>query len=65
MMTDNQRERYAQAYYLMLGELTTLEAMIADYPEPTDVIDPALAYEVADLTRQLNALTAIWTGSSA
>lgn len=65
MMTDNQRERYAQVYYLMLGELTTLEAMIADYPEPADVIDPALAYEVQDLTRQLNALTAIWTGSTA
>lgn len=59
-MTDAQRERYAAAYYNLLGELTTLDAMIHDYPPPDVAIDPALAYDLEDLARQINALTAIW-----
>ena len=62
-MNSTQRERYAAEYYRLLGELTTLDAMIAEYPEPKDVTDDKLVYTIADLARQLNALTAVWTGA--
>lgn len=60
-MNATQRDRYADAYYTLLGELTTLDAMIAEYPEPNAVTDERLIYEIADLARQLNALTAVWS----
>lgn len=62
-MNDIQRERYAAAYYRLLGELTTLDAMIAEYPTPDKATDERKVYEIADLSRQLNALTAVWTGA--
>lgn len=61
-MTDAQRKRYGDAWFALMGELTTLDAMIHDYPPPDAVIDPALAYDLEDLARRLNALTAVWTG---
>lgn len=59
-MTPAQRERYRVAWTNLLGELTTLDAMIHDYPTPDTVIDPALIFELEDLGRQLNALTTLW-----
>jgi hypothetical protein len=59
-MTDAQRSRYEAAYYKLLGEVTTLDAMVATYPEPDAATDPTQAYELEDLARQLNALTAVW-----
>ena len=59
-MTDAQRSRYEAAYYKLLGEVTTLDAMVATYPEPDAATDERLAYELEDLARQLNALTAVW-----
>jgi hypothetical protein len=60
-MNDIQRERYAAEYYRLLGELTQLDAMIAEYPEPQDVKDEQLVYTIEDLARQLDALTAVWS----
>ena len=60
-MTEQQRERYRIAWTDLLGELTALDAMIAEYPEPDKVTDERLVYEIADLARQLNALTAVWS----
>ena len=45
-MTDAQRKRYGDAWFALMGELTTLDAMIHDYPPPDAVIDPALAYDL-------------------
>jgi hypothetical protein len=44
-MNDIQRERYAAEYYRLLGELTQLDAMIADYPEPGDDVKDEQAYD--------------------
>ena len=62
-MTPAQRTRYEQAYYKLLGELTTLDAMIHEYPKPADVIEPALAFDLEDLARRINALTAVWAST--
>ena len=62
-MTPAQRTRYEQAYYKLLGELTTLDAMIHEYPTPEDVIEPALAFDLEDLARRINALTAVWAAT--
>jgi len=59
-MTPAQQARYRAAWDKLMDELNALEEMINDYPEPGEVIDPALAFEVEDLGRQLNALTAVW-----
>ena len=61
-MTEAQRARYEAAYYKLLGEVTTLDAMVATYPEPDAADDVKLAYELEDLGRRLNALTAVWAG---
>lgn len=59
-MNAAQRERYEAAYSRLLGELTQLDAMIHEYPEPDEVIDPALTFDLEDLARRINALTAVW-----
>jgi len=59
-MTPAQRERYRIAWTNLLGEVTTLDAMVATYPEPDAATDERLAFELEDLARQLNALTAVW-----
>jgi len=61
-MTEAQLRRYSAAWYRVLGELTTLDAMIHAYPTPADAQDDRQAFELEDLARQLNALTAVWTG---
>ena len=63
-MTDAQRKRYGDAWFALMGELTTLDAMIHDYPPPDAVIDPALAYDLEDLAKRLNGLTVLWAGSN-
>ena len=60
-MTSQQRQRYEIAYYRLLGEVTTLDAMIATYPEPDAAQDARKTFEIEDLARQLNALTAVWS----
>ena len=57
-MTDAQRSRYEAAYYKLLGEVTTLDAMVATYPEPDAADDVKLAYELEDLGRPIYARTA-------
>ena len=61
-MTDAQYKRYSDAWYRLLGELTTLDSMVHDYPKPEDVIDPALAFDLEDLSKRINSLTALWVG---
>lgn len=60
-MNETQRQRYEIAYYRLLGEVTTLDAMIATYPEPDAAQDERKTFEIEDLSRQLNALTAVWS----
>jgi hypothetical protein len=59
-MTEAQRSRYEAAYYKLLGEVTTLDAMVATYPNRTRPTNLTQAFELEDLARQLNALTAVW-----
>jgi len=59
-MTPAQQARYRAAWDKLMDELNALEEMINDYPEPGAAIDPALAFEVEDLGRKLNALTVLW-----
>jgi D-arabinose 5-phosphate isomerase GutQ len=63
-MTEAQRARYEAAYYKLLGEVTTLDAMIAASGSGYAADDVKLAYELEDLGRRLNALTAVCGGYS-
>ncbi len=50
------------AYKALHAALADLERMIAEYPAPDEVIDPALAFALEDLRRRIEALTACWVG---
>lgn len=60
-MTEQQRGRYAAAWGRCWGEMATLDAMLAEYPEPGAVEDDRLAMELEDLGRRIGALTACWS----
>lgn len=45
-MTEAQLKRYTDAWYHLLGELTTLDAMIGSFPPPENVTDPLASYEI-------------------
>ena len=59
-MTGQQRERYEAALMRCYGEMTAVDAMLAEYPAADVVEDDRAALELEDLARRLGALTACW-----
>ena len=59
-MTDAQRERYTLALKQLHISQQTTNDMIAGYPPPDEASDWRMIYEIEDLSRRMDALTAIW-----
>ena len=59
-LTPQQRERYEAALMRCYGEMTAVDAMLAEYPAADVVEDDRAALELEDLARRLGALTACW-----
>ena len=59
-LTAQQRARYEAALMRCYGEITAVDAMLAEYPPAEDVADDRAALELEDLARRLGALTACW-----
>jgi hypothetical protein len=59
-MTEAQQKRYDSAWFNAFTQVTKVDAMLHEYPQAGDEATPEQAYELEDLARQLNALTAVW-----
>jgi hypothetical protein len=61
MTNEAQQKRYDSAWFNALTQVAKVDAMLHSYPQAGDDATPEQAYELEDLARQLNALTAVWS----